>query len=376
MKSWIRQTYFGLVHAVLLLLAVELCLRACAESDPEATSSRDSVPYQLHPYFQTSFAQTPTTSRDPRFPGWPTNPETGAFDAGRKRVLFLGGSTTACNYPHMVRWLLEREIGPTTAFIAGYDWHCTLHSLYKLETYADSVQPDLVVVLEGINDFYRGFTPPELSLPEFREDYSHYSGALHAFWQPGQARGDGRSTFYAQPIGAHSHLARQDDSIAAFFKVWARESLLVRELRECLPQRERELQPTSMPESLSLRALPVFERNLRSIARSARTRGIPVLFVTMPWTLGSKRAFLAPALFFTNDGVHSLDEAGFNLGMQRFAECVEQTARAEGAKCLSLHREITNPEWFEDEVHLTRAGQEVEARAVVRAIVEGQVLRP
>lgn len=371
----LKLLYYTAVNAVLLLIALELGLRLFHEPEKPAKASVRDVPYQLHPYFQTSFPPSAVVSRDPRFYGWPTNPESAAaFEPGRHRILFLGGSTTACRYPHLVRWLLEQQHAPASVFIAGYDWHCSLHSLYKLETYADTVQPDLVVVLEGINDFYRGFTAPFFSLPEYREDYSHYAGALYPFWQSGLARGDGRPAYFAQPIGRFTHEAHHDDSVGGWFRALADESLLARSVRSLAPPPEETQTIVAMEPDVVLRALPAFQRNMRSLARSARMRGIPTVLLTMPWSLGSSRTFLSPAGFFTNDGRQMLDEAGFDMGMRRFAETVEQLGRDEGVEVVSMHREITDPALFQDEVHLTEAGQEQEARVLVREILLRKLL--
>jgi lysophospholipase L1-like esterase len=375
MARALKLLYYTTVNALLLLFAIELGMRLLHSPEAPAKASLRDVPYQLHPYFQSSYPLTTAVSRDPRFYGWPTNPELPAgFELGRQRILFLGGSTTACRYPHMVRWLLEQQQIPATAFIAGYDWHCSLHSLYKLETYADTVQPDLIVVLEGINDFYRGFTSPVLSLPEYREDYSHYAGALHPFWQSGLAREDGRPAFFAQPIGRFAHEASHDDSLGGWFRALAAESLLVRSVRSAAPPAEAAQTVVAMEPEAVLRALPAFERNMRSLVRSAKRRGIHTVLLTMPWSLGSARTFLAPAGFFTNDGRQMLDDAGFEMGMRRFAEKLEQLGRDEGVDVVSMHREITEPALFQDEVHLTDAGQAQEARALVREILLRKLL--
>ncbi len=365
-----KLVYFTLVNAILLLLLLELGARLIHKPDPLQNVSSTSVPYQLHPFFQSSCPPSTALSRDPRFHGWPTNPPMPeALEGPHRRILFLGGSTTASRYPHLVRWLLDAQGLSTSAFICGYDWHCSLHSLYKLETYADTVRPDLVIVLEGINDFYRGFTSPALSLPEYREDYAHYAGALHPFWIAGTAREDQRPAFFAQPIGRYSDHAARDDSVGGWFRLLADQSLLLRNIRELAPRQEPQGLSVPMEESVVLRSLPAFERNMRSLARSARRRDIPMVFLTMPWTLQSTRTFLPPAGFFTNDGVHHLDDAGFQMGMSRFAQSVEQIGGEEGVEVISLHKEIEDPGLFTDEVHLNDAGLEQEARVVVRELL-------
>src|SRR5262249_24076484 len=94
---------------------------------------------------------------------------------GRFRALFLRGPAAG---------LAPAGVAPRVYNLAA-PWHTSLHSLYKFWTYADAVRPQLVIVLDNVNDFYRGFTPPAFSLPVYRPDYSHYAGALNPFWRAG-----------------------------------------------------------------------------------------------------------------------------------------------------------------------------------------------
>jgi lysophospholipase L1-like esterase len=80
---------------------------------------------------------------------------------GVKYIFVLGGSTTASNeYPHEDTWpgLLERQLragrggGDIRVFNAGMGSATSYHSLMIFLNHVTRLEPDLVIVYEGIND--------------------------------------------------------------------------------------------------------------------------------------------------------------------------------------------------------------------------------
>jgi hypothetical protein len=350
----VRALYFLVANTLILGAALEFGWRAFVGTGVKTSevvpAGKDDVPYALHPYFQTIWPPGRAASRDPRVAGWPVEPLKTAFKPGRFRIMFLGGSTTACSYPFLARADLEQRIGPTTVYVLAYDCHCSLHSLYKFWTYADTIQPDLVVVLENINDFYRGFTVPDSSLPEY--------------------------VFFAHPSGAFEVYDAYDDSLSGAWSGLLEASALLRGVRRmAVRPLEHETQTVSMSEQVVLRSLPQFQRNMGNLALACRTKDVPVVFMTMPWTLGAGRSFLPPGNFFTNDGVHYLDDDGFRLGMRRFNEAVLALVDEPRAYVLPLHEKLTDPALFKDEVHFELEGQGLEAKALVDFVIEKAILK-
>ena len=379
-RKLVRALYFLLANTLILCVLLEcgwrLFVGTGVKTSDVVPAGRNDVPYALHPFFQTIWPPTGEASRDPRLAGWPVNPPETAFTPGRFRVLFLGGSTTACRYPFLAREQFESRIGPTTVYVLGYDWHCSLHSLYKFWTYADTIAPDLVVVLDNINDFYRGFTGPDSSLPEYHEDYSHYAGGLHPFWRAGKSRYDGRDVFFSRPSGAFEIYEAYDDGLSGAWQGLSEASALLRGLRRMFVRPPKRVVLTvPMSEEVVLRALPQFQRNLANLALACRTKNVPVVFLTMPWTLGAGRSFLPPGNFFTNDGVHHLDDAGFRLGMQRFNQAIVALSDEPRSFVLPMHEQLSDATLFTDEVHLELKGQGLEAEALARFVVEKGILK-
>lgn len=115
-----------------------------------------------------------------------------AFDSIRKypppntlRILTLGGSTTACNdlppeerYPHLLQSHLQSAYPDLQIEVlnGAMDWYTSRHSLINYLTVYRDFRPHIVVVMHGINDICRSFSPPQLAIGEYKSDYSHYYG--------------------------------------------------------------------------------------------------------------------------------------------------------------------------------------------------------
>lgn len=374
-RAWLKTAHLVVANTLLLALGLELGFRACAPArDEVASATRRDIPYSLHPYFQTTFPPDAGTVSGEKLAGWRVDPSIAALESEPVRVLYLGGSTTANLYPHYTRRMLLGNKVRSAGVVLGYDWHCSLHTLHKLWTYGDEVRPDLVVVLEGVNDFYRGFTSPDAALPVYRTDYSHHAGGLYPFWSAGEGRWDGRPVFYARPSPAFAGHERFDTGVGAFFRDALERSVLVATLRGVDADPPEPLR-AAMPDELVLRALPEYRRNLRNIAQTCRAKGWPALFLTMPWCLGSGRTFLPPGRFFTNDGVHHLDDAGFARGMRAFNDETRKLGAELGERVLDLEAELRDPALFADEVHLNDEGQKAQAKLVGGWILASGLLK-
>ena len=378
----LRGAYLILSGTLFLSFVLELGARAFhrTKAPPPSTTVAESpaedVTYTLHPYFQTLAPPSAETLRGPYLAGWSVFPPDAVVAKDRFRILFLGGSTTATKYPELVGKELESSIGPITVYNLGFDWHCSLHSLYKIWTYADDIRPDLTIALEGINDFFRGFTPPRLSLPVYRPDYSHYSGPLYAFWIPGHSRFDGRDVFFARPAKGVGPTGPQDPSLSGLIESILESSVFLHALHL---RPDRPVAPTleaaSLPSETLLRALPDYQRNMRNLVTSCETKRLPLLLLTMPYTTGFPSGFLRAKSFFTNDDEHTLSEEDFAKGMDRFNAATIALRDEPAVHVYTLGEEIRDQALFKDEVHLKPEGLQIEARAVARYIVEHGLLR-
>ena len=376
LRKFTRALYLITCNTLLALLALEIgirvagSLRSAKPDDPPSSAS--DVVYTLNPFFQTALPPLPGTSPGPFLAGWQVSPAEHAQTPGRKRILFLGGSTTVSAYPFGVMKRLE-ELYPVTIYIVAWDFHCSLHSLFKFWTYVDEVHPDLVVVLDAVNDFYRGFTSPDTSLPQYREDYSHNAGGLFPFWTPGKGRLDGRPLFYAQTSTRFPQFDVPDDTLGGLVDLLSSRSALVRAVRSA-GREDAKPENTHGGTFDTLRSLPAFRRNMQNLALSARAKDVKMLFLTMPHSVEAHSSFLFPAGFFTNDGVHYLPKAEFTRGMQAFNAAVLELRDEPRVFTLDLAAQIRDKAMFEDEVHLQPEGLKAEAQIVARYIHEQRLL--
>lgn len=105
------------------------------------------------------------------------------------RILILGGSTLETielseeNKPtiqdQLNLGLKEKYPYKEITILNGAtQWHTSKHSLIKYATNARMYNIDIIILMHGINDLVRSFTPKRYSQPKFLHDYSHYYGPV------------------------------------------------------------------------------------------------------------------------------------------------------------------------------------------------------
>jgi len=105
--------------------------------------------------------------------------------AGVFRIIAMGGSTTrnasldkSDRYPKVLEKLLRKHYNSDKIEVlnSGMDWFTTKHTLINYVTYCTDWKPNLVVLMHAINDLYRSFSPPEFTIGEYNEGWTHYYG--------------------------------------------------------------------------------------------------------------------------------------------------------------------------------------------------------
>ncbi len=101
------------------------------------------------------------------------------------RILILGGSTSTDYHTFLEDSLLEAYPNSEIEIINGARmWWTSRHSLIAYSTMYYLYDPDLVIIMHGINDLIRSCVGSDYSLGEYKEDYSHYYGAAINGAQP------------------------------------------------------------------------------------------------------------------------------------------------------------------------------------------------
>jgi hypothetical protein len=100
------------------------------------------------------------------------------------RIFCLGGSTTEFKDSQGVGWpdRLEAELrniyhtDSIQVFNFGKQWYTSLHSLINYETNLRQYKPDVILVMDNINDVIQNADFSYLSNGPFRDDYGHFYG--------------------------------------------------------------------------------------------------------------------------------------------------------------------------------------------------------
>ncbi len=104
---------------------------------------------------------------------------------GDKFTIFcLGGSTTEFRnskgkgWPEMLQAELRNTYNTDSIVVinAGRQWYSSLHILINYLTNIRKYKPDLIIVMENINDLLQNADFSHFSTGEFREDYGHFLG--------------------------------------------------------------------------------------------------------------------------------------------------------------------------------------------------------
>ncbi len=285
------------------------------------------------------------------------------------RIFLLGGSTVFCaalpleqTHGEKLRTMLQERYPDVRVEVqnAGAEWHSSEHSLIKVLTWIQELDPDLLIVWHAINDLYRSFSPPAFAVGPYRRDYGHFHGAVAALVRPREA-------------GWRIARMRLDRWFSDFrcdaVRVAGPEGDGVKGIQEMFFPRSQPI------EIRDWKSLPAFERNLRDLVDVAHAKGTRVLLASQP---SLYREDLSEAdrelLWFacahqengTRPSLSSMIE-----GMRRYNAVSRKVAEDEGAPFVDLAARVPRTtEYLYDDVHYTSRGCDVIAEALVEAVVD------
>jgi hypothetical protein len=274
----VRGLLLGLLAAALLLLSAEallrvgLRLRDGAWPRTRAAEFHDQIRllrkiYRGHAYLNTApreggeaavFGKRATLDRL----GYRSPERPRAKPPGVVRVLLSGGSTTfdvlapddAATWPRLLEDRLRSGRKLVEVWNAGFPGWTSQENVISLAIRDLDLAPDLAVLYQGINDLQPASHQP------FDPQYEH----------------------------GHAELARRALGLELPEPSWPGRSLLVEKLRDLGGKPADPWQALSGPagsrrrERIPEEGIAAFERNVRSYAALARSRGAKVLLVTQP----------------------------------------------------------------------------------------------
>lgn len=229
--------------------------------------------WPLHPFLQT--CRRPDPARGINTWGFRGAEIEKAKPAGAYRI-FLQGDSAFENewvaYQDSLAGVLESLLRVRCATAievqnAAVAWHSTQHALIDYVFRLQEFKPDLVILCHAMNDLYRGFSAPSVTLggAPYQPDYSHFWGTLAPIVREYE---EGRPWEVPQKLG---RLARR-----YLYSDW-RPQPWGGSFREYF--RGSALQEAEFTE---FRSLDAFERNLRHIVDIYRLKGTDVVLATQP----------------------------------------------------------------------------------------------
>jgi hypothetical protein len=323
-----------------------------------------------HPYLQNTPAPNDTAQHVNRwgFRGDDLEPAKGD---NIFRIFVFGGSTVFCGtvpYDQTHCFVLEsrlRQAYPQHRIELenlGADWHTTEHDTIKLLFFGQDFSPDLVITFHAINDLARSLTPDVFAEGPYWSDYRHYYGAA------ANLASGGRKVSTTVTMGHWCSDLRFDQ-----IRVAGPEGKGLNGVRTFFVAKARPMEITRW------QSLPSFERNLRDFVAIARSKEMHVLVATQPSLYrddltDAEQQLLAFPLSHHFEGKRPSLRSMID-GMRRFNDATRQLATEADVDLVDLERLMPkSTEYIFDDVHYTKAGNDLIGNAFADRIIESKLI--
>ena len=271
-------------------------------------------------------------------------------DKNTFRIVCLGGSTTEFKDTKEVGWpeYLERQINQISGmkkvkvFNYGRQWYSTLHMLIHYETNIRPYRPNVIILMEAINDLLQNADQSYFSSGSFRNDYGHFNGPVNRI-----IKGRGFiKEFFGNKLS----------------KLWYQKPRKVLEL-------------DSFP------GLIPYERYLKTIIDLAKSDGTTVVLMTQPTLLKEKLSEKELSLMRmvnveTAGKVSRWSYASAWRGMSQYNDAVRLISKNLNVNLIDLEKVVPkNTEYFRDDVHFSDKAFPLIAKTVAGALIANGVIQ-
>ena len=244
---------------------------------------------------------------------------------GTIAVFCLGGSTTEFpdssgrDWPSRVEEILRTSHGLSNVRVYnfGRQWYTSLHSLVNFEANLRKHRPQVILVMQAVNDLLQNADFSYFSHGPFRDDYGHFYGPVNRI------------------VNRRS--------------LWNYLQDIVRGLWYAPPRKD-----VTTDHFVGLKA---YERNMNTLAELASCDGTTVVFVTEPFLVKREMSAEEQSVIgmtrveAVNDTMGWTTETVFN-GMMQYNEALRRLAAERKLPLIDLEREIPKSlVYFRDEVH-------------------------
>ena len=289
------------------------------------------------------------------------------------RIFMFGGSTVYCGavpFEQTHCRVLEtrlREAYPQYRIEVqnlGGDWHSTEHDGIKLLYLAQDFSPDLVITFHGINDLVRSLGADMFTEGPYFSDYRHYLGAAASL-----VTQDRKAPLFVNGLGGFWFSDLRFDQM----RLNGPDGKGVNGIFTYFV-------PKTYPVDIKdWKSLPDFERNLREFVAIARSKQMHVLLATQA---SLYRRDLTPAeqqlLVFPPSHHFHGERASLGSmvdGMRLYNDATRRLAADLDVELVDLEARIPKTtEYLYDDVHYTKAGNELIAEAFARQILESKII--
>jgi lysophospholipase L1-like esterase len=274
------------------------------------------------------------------------------------RIVALGGSTTYGHaltadeaYPAQLQRILRETYGEGVEVVnLGVPGYFSLDSLVNLATRGAALEPDLVIVYDGVNDAaLRIFQSPECAIGD------------NPLFGMGLDRGIWAVDSTPLPPSALYRLI-------ALRLGWMRDPAVFN--AQLLPTGLCPPEPQGVNPLDTLAANPptLFERNLRGMEALARASGARVIFATFAWNRAALQAQVeaTPEQYQAEALIRAIDEQN---------DLIRALAPELDVTLVDLASEMGDGAYYQgDHVHMTAAGTERQAALIAATIRAAQML--
>ena len=277
------------------------------------------------------------------------------------RILCLGGSTTwghhlerEQTWPAMLEGSL-RDLGYDVEVInAGRPWYTSAHSVVNYAVHMRYYEPDIVIIMHGVNDLTRSFPAPGEPPPEW--DYGSYQGPMRNVLA-------GYRAYNRNSDWAAWMPARVVKSLAIYRILFERESMRVN-------RSDAEVGLDAFPTLASLRA------HLEYLARLCLYDRHMVVFATQAHVYGREDGPSPPdfaqtvrAAYMQTANGSAVSPRSLQRTMRAVREATLDVAKSLDIAVADVERTIdAESEYFMDDFHLNAEGNALAAQTLLSVV--------
>jgi lysophospholipase L1-like esterase len=285
----------------------------------------------------------------------------GVHSAPDLRIVFLGGSTTECmfvtpekRFPFLVGRLLEEPLGEkVNSYNGGVSGNNTLHSINILINKVVPMKPDIVVLMENVND---------LTILLYEGGYWNENPTRSPLVVVNEQRGEPRRTVWRRFRDiAYALVPRLYVRAVALKDRWRGTAPVLDEFAH-LRGRKTQYDAEELRQS--------FRTVLTMFIDIARSAGIEPVLMTQANRITANPA---PGVLYS---LRSVEELGigydaFRRLYDQFNDIIREVGSQRNVQVIDLEREVPKErEFIYDPVHFNDTGSEVAAAAIARSLLE------